>query len=103
MRTLTSNNRDKERFFIMAVAIGKRVLSYFISFFASLVKNILIVPKGTCRYYPSCTEYAQEAIENLSPWKAIIKISIRLLKCNPLFRGGYDPVISVSRKGKNCD
>jgi putative membrane protein insertion efficiency factor len=76
----------------MAVTIGKRALSLMVSFSAFFIKIILIVPKGTCRYYPSCTEYAQEAVEKLPFWKAVIKISGRIIKCNPLFKGGYDPV-----------
>jgi putative membrane protein insertion efficiency factor len=45
-----------------------------------------------CRFEPSCSEYAVEAIKRLGPVKGIVKAGLRLLRCNPLFKGGYDPV-----------
>jgi putative membrane protein insertion efficiency factor len=50
------------------------------------------MPNGSCRYVPTCSNYAKEAIEKYNIFKAIIKITIRVLKCNPLSKGGYDPV-----------
>jgi len=45
-----------------------------------------------CRFVPSCSEYAIEAISRLGPIKGSAKAFMRLLRCNPLFKGGYDPV-----------
>lgn len=46
----------------------------------------------SCRYIPSCSEYAVGVIERYGPLKGAFLALLRLLRCNPLFRGGYDPV-----------
>jgi len=47
---------------------------------------------GECRYYPSCSQYFLEAVEKKGLGKGIFMGIKRILKCNPLFPGGYDPV-----------
>lgn len=46
-----------------------------------------------CRFHPSCSNYAMEAIEKLPWWKYSYKIIWRILRCHPFSNGGYDPVI----------
>lgn len=48
---------------------------------------------ANCRFYPSCSQYALEALEVLPFYKAIPKIIWRILRCNPWTCGGHDPVI----------
>ena len=45
-----------------------------------------------CRYYPTCSQYAVEAVERFGAFKGSILAVLRLLRCNPFFPGGYDPV-----------
>lgn len=45
-----------------------------------------------CRFYPSCSEYSLQAIEKFGAFKGVLLTIYRLLRCNPLFKGGYDPV-----------
>ena len=45
-----------------------------------------------CRYYPTCSNYAVEAVERFGALKGSILTVSRLLRCNPFFTGGYDPV-----------
>ncbi|HIT54077.1 MAG TPA: membrane protein insertion efficiency factor YidD [Candidatus Fimivicinus intestinavium] len=45
-----------------------------------------------CRFYPTCSQYALEAIERFGAFKGGALACWRLLRCNPLFPGGYDPV-----------
>ena len=46
----------------------------------------------TCRFYPSCSQYAYEAIAKYGIIKGTRLAAWRLLRCNPFGRGGYDPV-----------
>ncbi|MBR3095194.1 MAG: membrane protein insertion efficiency factor YidD [Clostridia bacterium] len=45
-----------------------------------------------CRYYPTCSAYAVEAIETHGAFFGSLLAIRRLLRCNVLFPGGYDPV-----------
>ena len=45
-----------------------------------------------CRYHPSCSAYAQEALTRHGPWKGISLAARRLLRCTPFHPGGHDPV-----------
>ena len=45
-----------------------------------------------CKYYPTCSEYAKQAIEKHGIIKGTILSIKRFLKCNPISKGGYDPV-----------
>ena len=54
---------------------------------------------GSCRYYPTCSQYAIEAIEIHGVFKGCLLATRRILRCNPLFKGGYDPV--PPKKNKN--
>ena len=45
-----------------------------------------------CRYTPTCSEYAIEAIERRGVLVGGFLAAKRVLSCNPLSRGGYDPV-----------
>ncbi|MCS6320042.1 MAG: membrane protein insertion efficiency factor YidD [Nitrospira sp.] len=45
-----------------------------------------------CRFYPTCSVYAQEAIERYGVLKGLFMAGRRLLKCHPFHPGGVDPV-----------
>lgn len=47
---------------------------------------------STCRFYPSCSEYAVQAIEKYGLWRGGFKACRRVLRCHPFCPGGYDPV-----------
>lgn len=47
---------------------------------------------GSCRFYPSCSDYAREALERHGVWWGIWLAALRLLRCQPLSPGGLDPV-----------
>ena len=46
----------------------------------------------SCRFYPSCSEYAKEALERFGFFQGLALAVWRILRCNPFSRGGYDPV-----------
>jgi putative membrane protein insertion efficiency factor len=45
-----------------------------------------------CKYYPSCSEYAVQAIRTFGILRGLILAAWRLLRCNPFSHGGFDPV-----------
>ncbi len=47
---------------------------------------------GSCRYTPTCSQYAIEAIEIHGIFKGSLLAVRRILRCNPFFKGGWDPV-----------
>ena len=48
---------------------------------------------SACRFYPTCSEYAQNALEKHGVVKGLWRALLRLLRCHPFSRGGYDPVV----------
>jgi len=53
---------------------------------------------SNCRYYPSCSHYALNAIEHYGVFKGLFLTCRRLLKCHPWSQGGYDPVLPNKEK-----
>ena len=47
---------------------------------------------SSCKYYPTCSRYAIEAIEKYGAFKGGLLAAWRILRCNPFSKGGYDPV-----------
>ena len=46
----------------------------------------------SCRFVPSCSEYALEAVERFGPLKGFVLSARRILRCHPFHPGGFDPV-----------
>ncbi|MGE5454427.1 MAG: membrane protein insertion efficiency factor YidD [Methylocystaceae bacterium] len=57
-----------------------------------LYQIITINTPPSCRYYPSCSNYALEALEKHGLIKGCYLAVWRILRCNPWSQGGYDPV-----------
>lgn len=68
----------------------KNLLKNSIKFYHNYISSLMIYK---CRYYPSCSAYMLEAIEDKGAFFGLLKGIKRIIKCNPLFRGGYDPYI----------
>ena len=75
----------------------KYILIKLIKFY----KKFLSPLKGhpTCKYYPTCSSYAIEAIELYGVIKGSLLTFWRVLRCNPFSKGGYDPVPKKKYKG----
>jgi putative membrane protein insertion efficiency factor len=46
-----------------------------------------------CRYVPTCSEYAMEAVERYGVLRGSWMAAMRVLRCHPFVHGGYDPVV----------
>jgi putative membrane protein insertion efficiency factor len=64
--------------FVLPIRVYQRVVSPFIG--------------QHCKYYPSCSEYAVQAVQRFGILRGIVLAGWRLLRCNPWSSGGYDPV-----------
>ncbi|QQS16247.1 MAG: membrane protein insertion efficiency factor YidD [Candidatus Moraniibacteriota bacterium] len=74
----------------------KQWLSFFIRIYQktlSLDHGLLgkIVPIRVCRFYPSCSEYARQAVERSGVLRGGYLSLRRFLRCHPWHPGGYDP------------
>lgn len=74
-----------------------------------LKKTILLLIKGyqlfisplsvpSCKFYPSCSTYAVDAINEYGAIKGVYYAFIRFIKCGPFHKGGYDPVENLHKK-----
>ena len=55
---------------------------------------------GSCRYIPTCSQYAIDAIEIHGIFKGSLMALGRIMRCNPFFKGGFDPVPPKKNKTK---
>ena len=46
-----------------------------------------------CKFYPTCSEYTKQAIQKYGIFRGCMLGFVRILKCNPFSKGGYDPLI----------
>ncbi|WP_343210230.1 membrane protein insertion efficiency factor YidD [Anaerolentibacter hominis] len=68
----------------------KRILIYLIKFYRRNISSLKGRP--TCKFMPTCSEYAIQALEKHGLIKGGFYALWRLLRCNPFSKGGYDPV-----------
>lgn len=64
----------------------------FISCIRFYQKHISPLFPPRCKYYPTCSHYAVEAITKYGVLKGSLLAIWRILRCNPFSKGGYDPV-----------
>ena len=73
----------------------KNIVKYFpLKLIRFYQKYLTILSFGSCRYIPSCSQYALIQFEYNNIFKAFYYSAMRILRCNQLFDGGFDhPVI----------
>ena len=67
----------------------KKLLLALIRFYRAAISPLL---GANCRFIPTCSAYAMQAIEKYAAWKGGLMALRRILRCNPFCKGGYDPV-----------
>ena len=75
----------------------KRLLILLIRFYQ---QGISPLKQPCCKYYPTCSNYALQAIERFGVFKGGFLALYRILRCNPFSHGGYDPVPEKKEKKK---
>lgn len=74
----------------------KKMALQFIKFYQQYISNLK--PYPTCRFVPTCSEYAHTAISRYGLIYGGFLALWRILRCNPLCKGGYDPVPEKKRR-----
>jgi len=67
----------------------KKLMLAMIKFYRRFISPI---KRPCCRFYPTCSAYAAEAIEKHGALKGFFLALIRIFKCHPFHPGGFDPV-----------
>jgi putative membrane protein insertion efficiency factor len=85
--------RDQSRAAIVAVEAGRsrsaRLLLGMVRFYQAFLSPFY---GASCKFYPSCSQYAYQAIEGWGARRGAGLALRRLLRCRPFSSGGYDPV-----------
>ena len=71
------------------LSLPKRALLWLIRFYRAAISPH---HQPCCRFTPTCSQYALEAVEKYGAVKGGCLALGRILRCNPLSKGGYDPV-----------
>ena len=70
--------------------LPKKIMLKMISFYRKYLSALK--PTPTCRFIPTCSEYAYQAVSKYGALKGGWKALKRILKCHPFHPGGYDPL-----------
>lgn len=70
----------------------KKIFILLIKLYKKTLSPVLSQNGVHCKYYPTCSEYTIQAINKYGVIKGCFLGIIRILKCNPLSKGGYDPL-----------
>ena len=78
---------------VVAAQALKRAVAAFLIYLVRLYRLILSPLLGpSCRFHPTCSAYAIEAIRYYGPLRGTRLALLRLARCHPLSEGGYDPL-----------
>ena len=69
----------------------KKILIFAIRFYRKYLSGLKSSP--SCRFIPTCSEYALQAVEKYGALKGSYLAIRRILKCHPFHKGGYDPLL----------
>lgn len=73
----------------------KKIFILFIRFYQKFISPLF---PAKCRYYPTCSQYTLEAIQEYGAIKGTYLGIKRILRCHPFHEGGYDPVPKRKRE-----
>ena len=77
------------KLFRLVYLILQKVMLLFITFYRTVISPYT---PASCRFTPTCSQYAMEAIKKHGPFKGLFLAVRRILRCHPWGGSGYDPV-----------
>lgn len=78
--------------------MGDELKKLFIRIILFYRKYLSPMKSTKCPYFPTCSQYGLEAVEQYGALKGGVLTVWRILRCNPFSKGGYDPVPSINNK-----
>ena len=69
--------------------LGRRIVVFLLLFYKSQISPFL---PSACKYQPTCSMYAKDAVERFGVRKGLYLAVKRILRCHPFAQGGFDPV-----------
>ncbi|MBQ3438149.1 MAG: membrane protein insertion efficiency factor YidD [Fusobacterium sp.] len=76
----------------------KKIFLILIKIYQNFISPMF--PNKKCRFYPTCSEYTYQAIEEYGIIKGIYLGIKRILKCHPFHEGGYDPLPKKEKRNQ---
>ena len=73
-------------------------MKYILIKMIKLYQKIPFSSHGLCKFYPRCSDYSIEAINEYGAIKGSLMAIWRIIRCNPFNKGGYEPVIKRRKK-----
>lgn len=70
----------------------KKILIWLIEQYQHHISRWLTSKNINCKFYPTCSEYTKQAIKKYGALKGCRMGLIRIIKCNPFSKGGYNPL-----------
>ncbi len=67
----------------------RKIIIFLIKFYQKAISPFL---GRRCRFHPTCSEYTKQAVEKYGALKGLYLGLVRILKCHPFHKGGYDPL-----------
>ncbi|MDA1312423.1 MAG: membrane protein insertion efficiency factor YidD [Acidobacteria bacterium] len=70
-------------------SLARQVVIFCLLFYKTTLSPVM---PSCCKFYPSCSMYAKEAVEKYGVRRGLMLTARRLLRCRPFSPGGFDPV-----------
>ncbi|MEI8175447.1 MAG: membrane protein insertion efficiency factor YidD [Candidatus Omnitrophota bacterium] len=67
-----------------------KIALFFVNIYRKYLSRLKL--QQTCRFYPTCSHYAAEALEKHGFFRGLFLSVVRIIRCHPFSQGGYDPV-----------
>jgi uncharacterized protein len=74
------------------MSIRNTVTRILLALLATYKRTLSPLLGARCRFHPSCSDYARDAVTRFGPWRGSLLALWRIARCQPMCSGGFDPV-----------